>query len=86
MANELRMVKFYEKRPEGFTPDLEQNGLSNQDENHCEKDGYFHCWVNEERKSAQSGLFREETVALVEDLNSGKMYHIDYDLLRFVLV
>ena len=84
MTNDLRMVKFYVERPKGFTPDLDFNSVSDQEEKQREQNDYFHCWVQEERKSAQSGLYREETVALVEEVLSGKMYRVDYDLLRFV--
>jgi len=84
MVYELRKVKFYIDRFSSFdyAPDLVESegerGLP------CELDGYFHCWVKEERKSPQSDLFREETVALVEEESTGKMYHVDYDLLRFL--
>jgi len=83
MANDLRMVKFFAERPKGFIPDLDSKNSEDQTK---EMDGYFHCWVNEERKSEQSGLFREETVALIEEALSGRMYHVDFDLLRFVLI
>ena len=71
------------ERQDGFIPDFD---LDEKDGNEAqpEQKGYFHCWVCEERKSEQSGQFWEETVALVEDAFTGKMHHIDYDLLRFV--
>lgn len=82
--SELRKVKFYEERPDVFTPDCDLDNSNSQNELRGEKVGYFHRWVCEERKSAESGLFREETVALVEDVNTGKMYHVDYDQLHFI--
>ncbi len=84
MAIGLRKVKFFVERKEGFTPDLDMVDRRNYEEQKLEQNGYFHCWVCEERKSEQSGLFREETVALVEDALTGKMYRIDYDLIRFI--
>ena len=84
MEKDLRLVKFLSDRPQGFIPDSDQNTTNGMDVSQREQEGYFHCWVNEERKSEQSGLFREETVALVEEVLTGKMYHVDYDLLRFV--
>jgi len=75
---------FYAERPKGFTFEPDVKSDSEQEEKQHEQTGYFHCWIQEERKSAQSGLFREETVALVEDERSGKMFRVDYDLIRFV--
>ena len=75
---------FYAERPKGFTFEPDVKSDSELEEKQQEQIGYFHCWIQEERKSAQSGLFREETVALVEDESSGKMYRVDYDLIRFV--
>lgn len=82
--SEIRKVKFYLRRPSGFTPNCDLENSNSQDELQDEKLGYFHRWVCEERKSAESGLFREETVALVEEENTGDMYHVDYDLLHFI--
>ncbi len=76
------MVMYSTEHFKGFTPDDCQEG------NECnpaeERVGRFHCWVKEERKSAQSGNFREETVALVEDEITGEMHHVDYNLMRFI--
>lgn len=85
MKNNLRKVTFYTDRPQGFMPE-DENHIKNKQEdvNDGKKTGYFHCWVSEERKSPQSGLFREETVALVEEELTGKLFHVEYDLLRFV--
>ena len=82
--SELRKVKYFLQRPKSFIPDCDLGDSNSQDELQVEKHGYFHCWVCEERKSAESGQFREETVALVEDVNTGKMYHVEYDLLLFI--
>ena len=80
MCNDLRKVKFQTERQQGFTPDLDNRNS----DNHVEKRvGYFHCWAKEERKSEQSGLFREETIALIEEAQTGKIYHVDYDLFHF---
>ena len=78
--SDLRLVRYFTEHNQGFTPDDNSGKESNSVEEHY---GRFHCWVNEERKSAQSRNFREETVALVENVETGRMLHVDYDLLKF---
>lgn len=47
------------------------------------REGFFHRFVNIEEKSPQSGNFREKTVALIEDAQTGKLHYVDVDLIVF---
>ena len=80
MQTELRKVEF-SLGHESFSPDeKEQKEI---EELARKRFGYFHRWVEIEEQSAQSGRFREKTVALVEEVDTGKMYYVEVDFIHF---
>jgi len=81
MANELRKVSYALGYPQGFVPD--ENVQKEQDELSEWKDGFFHIWTYQEELSPQSGNFREKVVALVEDIDTGEVHLVNYDLIKF---
>lgn len=80
MQKELRRVEF-SLGHESFSPDEKEQ--KENEELARKRLGYFHRWVEIEEKSAQSGRFREKTVALVEEVDTGKMYYVEVELIHF---
>lgn len=78
----LRKVVFSLMTPQ-FEPDLSKEEQKQHDEKTRERDGYFHQWVTEETQSPQSGRFYDKTMALVEDLETGSIYKVETDLVKF---
>lgn len=46
--------------------------------------GYFHVWCEQPTKSPYDDSFYRDTVAIVEDAESGKLLKISTELLEFV--
>ena len=79
--SKLRPVSFalgYEQ----FIPDNDRAQKENE-ESSRQKEGRFHGLAQIEELSAQSGKFREKTVAVVEDIQTGKMHFVDLELMHF---
>ena len=79
---DLRKVVFSIMYPQ-FRPGLSEEEQRRLDENTRERYGYFHKWVTVEEQSPQSGRFYDKTVALVEDVETGKLYKVDTELMKF---
>ncbi|MDE6007856.1 MAG: hypothetical protein K2G90_01460 [Muribaculaceae bacterium] len=81
MTSELRKVKFTLGRY-CFYPDATFDEIAEQEELTKERIGYFHRWVEDVDTSKDIPFIRP--YALVEDLESGKVHEIDYDLVTFI--
>lgn len=66
-----------------FEPDLSEEEQKQHGEETRERDGYFHQWVTEEAQSPKSGRFYDRTMALVEDAETGRIYKVETDLIKF---
>ena len=66
-----------------FEPGLSEEEQKQLYEKKREREGYFHQWVTEETQSPQSGRFYDKTMALVEDLETGSIYKVETDLIKF---
>jgi len=77
MAQELRKVKFTLDNPIGFNPNVNAQGRQEW------KDGFFHLFTHIEELSPQSQRFREKCVALVEDLETGRVHYVDIECFKF---
>ncbi len=67
---------------EQFIPDDDQAQKENE-ESSRQREGRFHGLARVEEQSPQSGRFREKTVAVVEDIETGKLHFVDFELLHF---
>lgn len=76
----LRRVTFSLSQEQFYPDEQEQDRMKELTK---KREGYFHCLTNIEEQSPQSGNFREKTVALVEDAQTGKLHHVDIDLIVF---
>lgn len=66
-----------------FEPDLTDEQQKEQEEETRQRDGYFHKWVEESDISPQTQEPYTKTLALVEDIETGKMYKVEPDLIKF---
>lgn len=66
-----------------FEPDLTDEQQKEQEEETRQRNGYFHKWVEESDISPQTQEPYTKTLALVEDIETGKMYKVERDLIKF---
>ncbi len=66
-----------------FEPDLTDEQQKEQEEETRQRNGYFHKWVEESDISPQTQEPYTKTLALVEDIETGKMYKVEPDLIKF---
>ena len=66
-----------------FEPDLTDEQHKEQEEETRQRNGYFHKWVEESDISPQTQEPYTKTLALVEDIETGKMYKVEPDLIKF---
>ena len=66
-----------------FEPDLTDEQQKEQEEETRQRNGYFHKWVEESDISPQTQELYTKTLALVEDIETGKMYKVEPDLIKF---
>lgn len=80
MQTDLRKVNF-SLGQEQFSPDDEER--KEIEELARQRLGYFHRWVEVEDLSSKSGRFREKTVALIEEIETGKMHYVEIEQIKF---
>lgn len=80
---ELRKVAFAIGYRNGFDPDMTDEELKEEHERTRERAGFFHKWVEESDISPQTQELYTKTLALVEDIETGKMYKVEPDLIKF---
>ena len=85
MTNKLRKVRFSYGEADGFIPNLTEEQIVEEEERTKKRDGLFHCWIDVEEESSKSGHYREKTMALVEDLENGKIHYVEPELIEFVM-
>lgn len=79
----LRKVVFQLGVPDGFIPDQTEDECLEEKERTRERIGAFHCWVNGVVYSPELGKDAPGTLGLVEDIESGIVYEISPELIRF---
>ncbi|MBQ3631963.1 MAG: hypothetical protein II949_12085 [Prevotella sp.] len=67
---------------EQFIPN-DDSGQKGNEESSRQREGRFYGLAKVEEQSAQSGRFREKTVAVVEDIQTGKLHFVDLELMHF---
>ena len=83
MDDNLRRLTFILGVSE-FYPDQTLQEEKEQNERSRLREGYFHGMAKKEEKSAQSGNFIENTYALVEDCETGKIHYVQPELITFI--
>lgn len=83
MEKELRKVSFAIGYRNGYDPDMTDEELKEEHERTRERAGFFHKWVEESDISPQTQEPYTKTLALVEDIETGKMYKVEPNLIKF---
>lgn len=80
-----RKVTFWLEKLDSFGFDPEQTEEETKQIEKLTKvrQGVFHCWTEIEEKSNKSDNFIIKTVALIEDLETGKILNVDFDHFQF---
>lgn len=79
----LRKVKFTLEHFNGTIGDYESAGVS-AEEIMKQRDGLFHTWGNECYWDSEKGTYQNCTVAIVEEIGTGKVYQVCPRFMRFV--
>lgn len=81
MTKNLRKVKFCLAKI-GYVPDLTREEREEEHELGRMRDGYFHRWVDDVDTSKDIPYLKP--MALVEDIEDGKMHLVDYYNVTFL--
>lgn len=82
MTTDLRKVTFT-LGVRQFRPNATPDERKEMEERTREREGYFHKWIEESAIHPQTGKPYNQNLALVEDIETGKLHAIDYNLLTF---
>lgn len=83
IMNNLRKVQFNlgEAKCEDYTyGDMESDSSGILKE----RQGWFHCWGEAVHSDNETGQNLQETIAVVEEINSGKIYKVDPNTIVFL--
>ena len=83
---DVRKVIFSLTEPHdyGYNPEMTKDDKEQREERMREREGFFHCWHEVEEKSSCSGNFIIKKVALIEDLETGKVHEVSHEYFQFI--
>ncbi len=68
----------------GYDPEMTRDDKEQREERMREREGFFHCWHEVEEKSIYSDNFILKKVALIEDLETGKVHEVSHEYFNFL--
>jgi len=83
---EIRKVCFTLVNPQNweFNPDETEQEREELEGQMKEREGYFHCWTEDEIISPESGNYIVKKVAIIEDVATGEMHEIPHENFKFI--